>query len=250
MQGKSPRLSVIIPAYNEEAYIDKCLDSLMNQDLDKKDFEVIIVNNASTDKTAKIAKKYPITLIYEPKRSVVQARQKGLKESRGQIVVSADADTTYPRKWLSTIEKVFEKNPEIVGVVGWVYFKQSPTFFNFGYAFNQELNLILSKIFGVFPVMFAANFAVRKNKLINIGGYPTHLPELGDQQYILFKLFKEGKVVVRKNIYCFSSSRKHKNLFVNVVIYNGWYRIIGFLINRALGRELIGPAPAIREKEN
>lgn len=89
-------ISVIVPAYNEQHYIKKCLESLMNQDLAKTFYEIIVIDNASTDKTSQIVKKLPVKLVYEPKRSVVKARQKGVNEALGSIVASADADTIYP----------------------------------------------------------------------------------------------------------------------------------------------------------
>jgi glycosyltransferase involved in cell wall biosynthesis len=77
---KNPLISVIIPAHNEEAFIRKCLDSLSKQTLEKKLFEVIVINNASKDGTAGIARKYNVRVINEERKSVVLARQKGVKE--------------------------------------------------------------------------------------------------------------------------------------------------------------------------
>jgi len=109
MAKRLPLISAIIPAYNEENFIKDCLESLLNQDLDKNFYEIIVVNNASTDKTAEIVKKYPVKLYYQPKRSVVIARQTGVDKSKGKIIVSADADTTYPRHFLSEIKKTSKR---------------------------------------------------------------------------------------------------------------------------------------------
>ena len=148
MAKKSPFISVIIPAYNEEKFLPACLESISKQTLAKNEYEVIVVDNASTDKTAEIAKRYPVKLVQEPRQSVVLARQKGVDESHGEIIVSADADTTYPTMWLERIKFDFINQSKIIAVVGWIYYKNSTTLYNFGVAFNQELNLLIQRVFG------------------------------------------------------------------------------------------------------
>jgi len=244
-----PQISVIIPAYNESSLIAKCLDSLCTQDLNKDLFEVIVVDNASEDKTAEEAKKYPVRLISEPRRSVVVARQTGVDKARGEIIVSADADTVYPPAWLTKIKRNFDNDPKLVAIAGWIYYKNTSTFYNISFALMQEANLWLSRLTGKFPQVYAANFAFKKSSLKRIGGYPSHLPELGDQQYLLYKFFKLGKVIIDKRITCRTSARKHKERVKNIVVHNGWHRIVGYTINTILGRELIGPAPAVRHNK-
>lgn len=239
-------ISVVIPAYNEEAEIGKCLDSLLKQDLDKGLYEVIVVDNASTDSTAKIVKKYPFKLVFESKKSVVVARQTGVNKAKGTIIVSADADTVYPKHWLSRISKNFEKNPDIVGIVGWLYYKRTSFWFNVTNALSQKINQAIAVTTGKFPLVYAANFAMKKSALKKIGGYPSYIPELGDQQYILYKLQKIGKVIVDKNVYCTTSSRKHDGKVYKTVPYNAWYRLLGYPINKIFKKEVIGPAPAVR----
>lgn len=243
---KPPLISVIIPAYNEEGYIQKCLESLSKQNLPKDEYEIIVVNNASNDKTAKIIKKFPFKYTYEAKKSVVAARQKGAEIANGKIIVSADADTVYPKHYLSRIKKIFEKNPKAVAVAGWVYFDKTSPFFNYTFALTQEFNAFIRRFSNKFPLVYAANFAFKKEALIKIGGYPKHLPELGDQQYLLYNFFKIGEVLIDKKTYCITSGRRHSKKLSDILIYNGWYRIVGYMVNRLLRRQLIGPAPAVR----
>jgi peptidoglycan-N-acetylglucosamine deacetylase len=246
MTNKSPLISVIVPAHNEEAFIGKCLDSLMKQTLDKKFFEVIVINNASNDRTAKIARKYKVRVIEEKRKSVVLARQKGANAAKGEIIVSADADTIYPKNWLARIKQDFDKDPELIAVAGWIYYTKTPTFFNLFNAFNQEVNLFLEKYTGRFPIAYAANLAFRKYALEAIGGYPKHLVELGDQQYLLHRFFRLGKVIIDPNIRCFTSGRRLQSVGKDIFLYNGWHRIVGYIINRLTKKEVIGAAPTVR----
>lgn len=244
--AKNLFISVVIPAYNEEAEIGKCLDSLIKQDLAKEKFEVIVVDNASTDKTAEIIKKYPVKYVYEPRRSVVMARQAGVNASSGEIIVSADADTVYPKTWLTRIKTKFETKPDLVALVGWIYYRGTPAWFNVLNGLSQETNLFISKHAKKFPLAFAANMAFKKESFLEIGGYPAHLPELGDQQYILKKFLALGKVIVDPKIYCFTSRRQFRSAGKNIFIYNGWHRLIGYPINLLFSKEVVGPKPSVR----
>ena len=141
-------ISVIVPAHNEEYYLAGCLDSLTKQSLDRKLFEIIVVDNASTDNTPKIAKKYPVKLLYERRKSVVLARQKGVNFSRGHVIVSADADTVYPPNWLKRIHDSFSYHPQIIALVGWIYYSHTPTWFNLTLSLIQRTNLWLGKTTG------------------------------------------------------------------------------------------------------
>lgn len=239
-------ISVIVPAHNEEAFIEKCLNSLSKQTLDKKFYEVIVINNASKDATVRIARKYKVRVIEEKRKSVVLARQKGVDKAKGSIIVSADADTTYPPNWLKIIKADFDKNQDLIAVVGWIYYTQTPVFFNLFNAFNQEVNLFLEKYTGRFPIAYAANLAFKKSALEAIGGYPKHLVELGDQQYLLHRFFRLGKVIIDPNIRCFTSGRRLQSVGRDIFLYNGWYRIVGYIVNRLTKKEIIGAAPAVR----
>ena len=82
-----PRYSVVIPAFNEQAYLGACLASLAAQDYPGA-FEVIVVDNNSTDDTAVIAAAAGATVVVEPEQGVCQARQRGTEVARGEIVIS------------------------------------------------------------------------------------------------------------------------------------------------------------------
>lgn len=241
------KLSVVIPAYNEEAEIGKCLDSILKQDLAKDEFEVVVVDNASTDKTAEIIKKYPFKYVYEAQKSVVIARQTGTDAAQGEIIVSADADTVYPKNWLSQIKKNFDNNHRLVAVVGWIYYRGTSTFFNLTAALGQQINLFFSKHFAKFPLVFAANFAFKKKALARIGGYPSHLPEFGDQQYLLKRFLRLGRVIVDPGVKCFTSNRQLREPGKNIFVYNGWYRLIGYPVNLFFEKEVVGAKPAVRK---
>jgi glycosyltransferase involved in cell wall biosynthesis len=101
-------ISVIIPAYNEEAYIKKCLASVMDQKV--KASEVIVVNNNSNDKTSLIASEMGAKVVNEKVQGMIPARNRGFDEATGDIIARIDADTLVPSDWLKRIKTDFESH--------------------------------------------------------------------------------------------------------------------------------------------
>ena len=113
-----PFVSIVIPAYNEEAKIDDCINSLLNLDYPKDLFEIIIVNNGSTDKTEEIVIRYKsIRYFYLPKANVFEARNKGFSVANGELIASTDADIIVEPDWLIHLIAAFE-NEEIGAAYG------------------------------------------------------------------------------------------------------------------------------------
>jgi len=81
------RFSIIIPAYNSEKTLFTCLESLEDQSLSKEAYEVIIVDDGSTDSTATIAKKFNNKYIYQTNQGPASARNKGVKSAVGDIIL-------------------------------------------------------------------------------------------------------------------------------------------------------------------
>ncbi len=109
------KVSVVVPVFNEEKHIGKCLDSLIDQE--KKPFEIIVVNNNSTDSTAAIVKKYKnVRLISEKQQGIIPARNAGFDRASGDIIARCDADAIVPNNFVKNIELDFAKNKSVVGV--------------------------------------------------------------------------------------------------------------------------------------
>jgi glycosyltransferase involved in cell wall biosynthesis len=106
------RISVVIPAYNEERYIGACLESLMKQT--KKPFEIIVVNNNSTDKTVEIAKSFEGVRVIEVKvQGIAPTRNAGFNAARSEIIARTDADTVVSEDWIETIILNFKEKHTI-----------------------------------------------------------------------------------------------------------------------------------------
>ncbi|MFH0961190.1 MAG: glycosyltransferase, partial [archaeon] len=92
--------------------------SLLNQALDRSEYEIIVVDGNSTDKTVRISRKLGAKVYHENKGSIGHARNVGAKNGRGKIVAFLDADCIAPRGWLLRIKKTFSRKPELKGLGG------------------------------------------------------------------------------------------------------------------------------------
>ncbi len=104
-------ISVIIPSYNEEANIARCLLSLQKQTVPRDEYEIIVVDGNSKDQTREIAEKYADLVFIQTSNKVGGARNDGVLRSRGDIIVTTDADCVLPEDWLENIRSEFSKRP-------------------------------------------------------------------------------------------------------------------------------------------
>ena len=99
------QLAFVIPAYNEEALIGKCVESVVAEvRRSGREIDIVVVNNNSTDRTAEIAAGYPgVRVVDEKQKGLVSARDGGLKATTAELVANIDADTIVPEGWLDVV---------------------------------------------------------------------------------------------------------------------------------------------------
>jgi len=99
-------ISIIIPAYNEERYLGRCLDAIAAQI--EKPYEVVVIDNGSADKTAEVAGQYSfVTVLSEPKKGRVFARNKGFMGATGELLARIDADAILPADWTQQVASYY-----------------------------------------------------------------------------------------------------------------------------------------------
>ena len=84
------KFSIIIPVYNVENYIKKCLDSVFAQT--EKDYEVIVVNDGTKDNSMDIVKNYDVKIVNQKNQGLSEARNTGLKNAKGEYILFLDSD--------------------------------------------------------------------------------------------------------------------------------------------------------------
>ena len=119
------KISVVVPAYNEEKRIKKCLDSLLSQET--KAYEIIVVDNNCTDKTVSIVKKYKqVKIVHEKKPGITPARNAGFNAAKGDVIARCDADSVMPKDWLRKVGNDFKTQKDIVAVTPDFYLFDTP----------------------------------------------------------------------------------------------------------------------------
>jgi len=209
-------VSVVIPAHNEENYLPSCLESIKNQDY-AGEYEVIVVDNASTDNTAKIARDWGAKVVYESKRSPACARQKGAEVARGKIIAFIDADTQAPPHWLSTIIWRFLYQPETVVISGpYAYcdagrIARIASYANF---ISIIIDQLFRKAFNKGSAVWGCNFAVRRSALLEVGGFDTSIRFYGEEYELSLRLKKAGRGGIIPQLFVLTSSRRLKRIGV------------------------------------
>lgn len=225
---KKPFISIVVPSYNEEKYLSNCLKTIANQKFPKDKYEVIVVDNNSTDKTSKIAEKFGAKVVLEKRQGYVFSLQKGMNEAKGDIIAVTDADTKVSSNWLSVIEKAF-KNPDIVAITGRVNLDIKSKFIKISTSALYTMFLYISEFIDK-PNLIGFNFAVRKKAFLRVGGVNT-LFEMSPDLDLGIRLNKIGIVKVIKSLSVSTSARRWEERFVPTIweyakgyIYTIWLR--------------------------
>lgn len=193
-------VTVIIPIYNEEKDIRDCLESLRQQSF--KDFETIVIDDGSTDRTLEIVKEFKDVKVFEQDhRGPGKARNLGAKNANGKILIFIDADMTFDKNYLKNLIKPIIKNKKIIGTTH-------------DYETATNTKNIWSRCWGGVRISRGKEAmvntedvkifrAIRKDKFLEMGGFDSKYGYADDQTF----WFKFGvKPVVAKNTICY-----HKN---------------------------------------
>ncbi|MBI4066766.1 glycosyltransferase family 2 protein [Candidatus Gottesmanbacteria bacterium] len=217
MNTKNPYISVVIPAFNEEKYLPQCLKALQNQTF--KDFEIIVVDNNSTDETAEIAKKADTKVVEEKRQGTTFAQEKGFSSARGSIIARTDADTIVSPNWLSLIAKTFRENPDVVALTG-SFDSPYKTFPNLLFHLATLIFVSFTQILTGHPALHGPNMAVRKDawKKVKIHNYDSLVHEDIDLACHLSKIGKILFLPHLKTTYSLRRIKKPVSLFVEYPI--------------------------------
>ncbi len=205
-------LSVVVPAYNEERYIEACLRSIRAQSME---VELIVVDNASEDRTPEIAEEYADRVVHEPRRGVAFARDTGWRRAKGEFVAFTDADTVVPKSWASTMHSALCGADAAYGPV---YLADGSRMERVlaRYAFTAFLHL--HSLAGL-PHFSGQNFGVRRRLLELAGGFNLKL-EVGEDFELSRRLRKLGRVVFVPHMHVYTSSRRLRAGRVRFFLHN------------------------------
>jgi cellulose synthase/poly-beta-1,6-N-acetylglucosamine synthase-like glycosyltransferase len=204
VEKKARKISIIIPVRNEAENIIKCLNTLKNQNFNKSDFELIIVNDHSIDNTENVINAFTNTTdldvslcsLSDDRTSKKEALKYGIEKSKYDIIATTDADCSVPENWLKNISLNFNTSSEML--LGPVMFNHKGGFLS---SFQMlDLLAIQGMEFGAInfrkPILNnAANLSYLKKTYYDVGGLDDFNTPSGDDIFLLEKFRSRKKEI-------------------------------------------------------
>ena len=221
-------LSFVIPAYNEEAYLGACIESILSQTAGlSEDVEIIVVNNGSTDRTREVVRSYPgVKLVDEPRKGLPYARQAGFLASRGTLIANVDSDSRLTPGWIERVLRTFRQQPDLASLSGpLLYYDLTPrqrSLVNLFYLAAWLTYITNKYVLRVGAMVQGGNFVVSRAALKRIGGYDVSITFYGEDTDIARRLHEVGPVLFTFDLKMFSSARrlKHEGMFTIAARYS------------------------------
>lgn len=181
------KVSVVIPCRNERLTLAACLDALEAQDLPKDQYEILVVDGASTDGCTEIIRARGVRLLEDGGKGVAHARNIGIREARGEIVAFTDADCVPRFDWLSCIVAAFEDDESVGGVAGAMRMPRSSL------AGRMEDNDARVHYNGY----ITSNVAYRRRVLVEVGGFHEGL-RCAEDYDLAWRVLDAGYAILRE----------------------------------------------------
>ena len=203
------KISVIVPAYNEESRIEKCLTSIIMSTIPRSLIELIVVDNNSTDSTAKIAKYYADKVIYHEKKDAYHARNEGAKHSSSNWLFFVDADVIVSENLL--IESFYAMKNGFIGGSCRKLPDISSKLHNLVWDAYDLVDLLWTTSINRPYNFFAAYCFVEKKIFLSIGGFNPMLGVNADHVFCR-QIAKKGPVAYIRNSNIIFSLRRLKKV--------------------------------------
>ncbi|RJR14904.1 glycosyltransferase [Candidatus Microgenomates bacterium] len=207
-------ITVVIPAYNEAATIAKCLQSLHIQT--RNDFEVIVVDNASTDRTQQAAKmasgNLHLRIVTEKQKGRGVARALGFQQAKGKYILSTDADGYVPQMWVESLVRCL-KDPKYIAVSGTAKITDCQSFANACFNIGQPWMMRVHRLRFQHVYLCGFNFGIIKKAYFAAGGFNPNLLEQEDVD-LGFRVHRLGKIKFFPNLPVTVSGRRFKRNFL------------------------------------
>ena len=188
-------ISIIVPAFNAAATLDRCLTSLLEQSFPRDSYEVIVVDDGSTDQTAAIAGRYEVQLIKQINRGPAAARNAGAAICAGEIILFTDADCVPSGEWIEEMYNPF-RDDAVVAVKGAYRTEQKEIVARFAQLEFEERFAILERA-GHTDMVDTYSAGYRKKVFMDLKGFDTSFPVANNEDTELsYRLAAKGLKMV------------------------------------------------------
>lgn len=219
-------LSVVIPAYNSEKSLYYCLESLTNQSIPKASYEVIVVDDGSTDRTSEIARDFNVKYLFQENQGPASARNKGVRNASGEIVLFTDSDCVPDHNWMQEMISPF-KDPEIVSVKGAYKTRQKELAARFAQAeFEDRYDLLQKSV--TIDMVDTYSAAFRKDIFLNMGGFDENFPVANNEDTDLsYRLASKGyKLVFNPRAFVYHTHPDALLKYLKLKFRRGYWRMV------------------------
>jgi len=188
-----PDVSIIVPVYNGERFISKCIESLLALDYPEDKREIIIVDNNSKDRTSEIVKKYPVRYLFEKKQGACCARNTGYRNAAFPLIAFTDSDCLADKSWIRELVRHFQEK-DVAGCGG--HLEPAPPqtvieeYVIYKDILSQERALRNEPISP--PFLITANAMYRKDILDEVGGFDENFTVNGEDADLSWRVRWKG----------------------------------------------------------
>lgn len=166
------KFSIVVPMFNAERYIERCVTSLLTQNYPAEDYEMILVDNGSTDRSAQLARLHPrVQVLREGKRGSYAARNTGAAVAKGESLAFLDADCAAGPDWLRTLAAKLQ-DPELLAIQGSRCFPAANALLAVFSTYEKEkAAFVFASSRTEIRYGFTSNLTVRRSVFEELGGF-------------------------------------------------------------------------------
>jgi glycosyltransferase involved in cell wall biosynthesis len=209
-------IAAIVCAFNESRLLPACLYSLKAQT--RPPDEILVVNNASTDRTADVARTVPgVRVIDEPRKGLVVARETARRAADADLLAFLDADCRAPITWIERVETRFATRSDRVAVTGPYRFYDwqaggRALIRLYDVVVAPPTHAVVHDLCGLGAVLYGGNFVVRREALASIGGFDQRIEFHGEDTNLGRRLTPIGRVALCGDCWVWTSARRYREM--------------------------------------
>lgn len=191
------KYSVVISTYNRADLLDKCLRALAGQNIPPENYEIIVIDDGSTDHTERILEGFSadnpainFNHINQHNSGPARGRNVGIRLAKGDIIFFTDDDCIVPNDWITTLASIYEFFPDTAGVGGWYEYApkmlKRSSFAQFdsisvwkGFGNGQDIQITYNNLFLKNPAGNTSNTSYRNSVLREVGGFDESISYVG-----------------------------------------------------------------------
>jgi glycosyltransferase involved in cell wall biosynthesis len=226
-------ITAIVCAYNESRLLPACLYSVKAQTRPADD--ILVINNASTDQTAAVARAVPgVRVVDEPRKGLVVARETARRAADTDLLAFLDADCRAPITWIERVEAQFRRRRSVAVTGPYRFYDWTPG----GRALIRLYDLLVAPpthtvvhhLWGIGAVLYGGNFVVRRDALAAIGGFDQRIEFHGEDTNLGRRLTRIGLVALCADCWMWTSARRYREMGTPAVcrlyVRNFWSELL------------------------